>query len=459
MFVQIVGGEDQINTRANGLQNQTTLFVSDGVLLEKASATDVWEETRFAVDPSQTLLPTGLFTLRNDFIIADIALIEETLATATIARGDAFLVELGGVYFGTTIADGDVIVAESADPSLLISSTDWLIVRNTNNAGAAGINSLLLSNFVRSGIRFDGNRNVFVNEANVNIDIFNASIFPYTQVFALNAAQDTDPTLITVDLSSAVPSFTFDDLVGGKVEISIQYRAVRTGARTPALRDLRLIWTAAAITMTFSALGLSSTNGVATLTTTIPDVDYSSIIGVAPDTIEQDMEWTGSLYSGVFVITALRNTRTGTLHDAIVGLVNVAAANAIQITNAAVADLEAGVGANTREFTALEPRLSPLRTIRNQVEDVTDVFFGQASGGSGGNLGNYTRVDPDHASFTLTGTSVFIVVGTQHAHIALNVTEDFSVELSPSNALGNPRLSVEASFSAEINGVQQTLFV
>ncbi len=459
MIVNRLTGEEDIQTRVNGDQAFTTLHVTNGVLLEKAAADAKWIETRFAVDPSETLLPTGLFTLRNDFVISDIANVSTILASATIARGDAFLVITGGSYFGTTVADGDVIVAEQAAPSLLTSSTGWLIVRNTNNAATTTENVLLLSNFARSGIRFDGNRNVFINEANVNIDIFEASIFPYTQVFALDSADDTGPTLITVDLSGSVPAFTFPDLVGGRVEISIQYRAVRTGSITPGLRALRLTWTSAAITMTFDATGLSSTNGIATLATTIPDVDYSGITGVAPDVIEQDMEWRGTLYSGVFLITALRNTRTGPLHDPITALAQTAAGNAIAVTTAAIADLEAGVGENARQFQALEPRLSPIRTIRNEVDDVQDVFFGQLSGGSAGNLANYTRVDPDHATFTLDGTGVFIVVGTQHAHDLFNLTDGSTVQLSRAGALGNARLSIEASFTDTLDGVAQTFFV
>ncbi len=453
----LVADEEQIQTRASGLQDFTTLRTTDGVLLEKASISDPWIETRFAVDPSETLLPSGLFTLRNDVAISDITQIAVNAAPnglngVTIAEGDAFLVATGGggTYFGTTIDDGDVIVADKAAPSLLTSSTDWLIVRNTNNAAVAPENQLLLSNFVRSGVRFDGNANVFVNEANVIIETNAATNLPPAEGYTWTENEDGSTTQSHTFSTPAGP--TFAALVGGKLSLNITLNSFRQVGFAPTLTAITFVWTSAAITFTFPLTNVGPLSGTTTIDITIPNVDYSAIFATAPDSITLTGDLNGKSFFGEAVINSLINSNKGTLHDSVEALAATASANVVTQVNTQIEALRGETLATEGRISDLVDRVSPLRTRRSTSIDTSDAYFLEDPTGSTSaptSLTGLVRIDPNHGVLVLGGSvnDLFIAVSTQHRHQFVNNTTGFTLELSPVASNGDVNVDLVGSFT------------
>ena len=138
------------------------------VIVTKPASGEDYEFQASEFNPNQTILPNGVFNLKTDTPINNIANIATELAGVTINVGDAFFVETGGAWSGLNIPNGSVLVALANGPSLVdsASNTDWLLLDNGRiNSEVA----MFLANYVRDGIRYDATRNIRVHPDNVTV--------------------------------------------------------------------------------------------------------------------------------------------------------------------------------------------------------------------------------------------------------------------------------------------------
>ncbi len=465
LLIQTQAGEDRITTRTNGVQTFVSLNRNTISVFEKTSIDSTWDESRFAANPSEFVLPGGLFRLRNDKVIANIEDVATELADLVppILRGDAFLVTTGGDYFGTSIGNGDHIGAEIDDPDLTTASTDWAILRNTRNSvRVTNGQQLFLQNFTQDGIRFDGSRNIFVHEDNVIIETIEANNVPYTVNYVLAPNVDGDTAHI-VDLAALwAPAFTFSDLLGGPLTVDIQTvqtDGTSTTGFTPEQRMLRIGWTLAGFTFDLPLTNLSVTDGRAFTFTELLNVDYSSIFNVAPDVLELHLTWRGLSFSGTLTLHSLINTREGPLHEPVVNLIDQRLTNATNALDARFSELQRGVGDNTAMFAGLEPRLNKLIQIVVEATDTVDVFFLSNPSGTSiapATLAGFRATPVGQTDFVVFSSSGFLAVGTQHTHdYSITTTNDPSGvgpnTLSSAAANSDPRISVERSITADID--------
>lgn len=456
LLVNVIEGEDGIATPSNAVQRFTTLRFGDVSVFEKTSATANWTEVRSA---AQEGLPSGLFTLRGDFVIDDITAIATQLADATISQGDAFLVEKGGNYFGTTIGDQDVIVAANNNPSLLTTSTDWLVVRQTANASVTPDNTLLLSSFTRSGIRFDGNRNVFVNESNVIMDTNTSGDQGSTAFIAITPSFDGS-TNQTLDLVTS--PFQWSDLIGGRLALDVEFGAIQTSGSLPQLVSIVFRYQDASgtgTTFTFPLTNLSASFGRRTVSINIPNANYVGILNRSVSSVVLNVRFSGQSFSGQVTFHRFVNTRTGTLHDPIFEIAATAAANAVAPVRAQVNTLLSGAGVDASTLADLERRSSPLRSVQSFVTDPGDAFFQSttASASFPSSLTGLTRVDPDHNIFTTTSALLFVAVRSSVSHVFRNITQDQQFPLTAAEGQTNASLDLGASFL--VNGESYFVFL
>ena len=271
--------------------NLTTfpMLQQDISVIEKAAAGQDWVVNQSLHNSSTNILPEGVFELRQDITIQNIVNLATELDGVAINAGDAFIVENGGEYFGTTVRDNDVIVALESPPSLLTTSTDWLVVSNGSgtltNDQAAFFNQV-----TRTNNRFDLSENVFVNDDNVQISANTATGTGLGSGLAVNLVQQ-EATQQTLDLGTQ--NIQFSSLIGGNLRLSVVFQANSFSGFLPDLQTLRLTY--GSTVFSFPLTNISPDGGTRNVDITIPTVDYTAILNTDP-TIELIVNFSGASF-------------------------------------------------------------------------------------------------------------------------------------------------------------------
>ncbi len=328
------------------VDNVTFLQMGEVSVISKESAADDWTATNSVLDPSSTLLPSGVFQLQTNLIIDNIANIETELAGETIVAGDAYFVAIGGNRFGSSIGDSSVIVAVVNSPSLLTNSDGWLVIEN-GSGSITNDQALFLNQIARNGNRFDLSSNVFTAPENVTVQTNTATGTPASgQVFTPNSGTEEIANLGTIPIQ-------FSGLVGGNLRLEYDLITQASSGFLPEFRDLVL--TFGDVSFTYN-LRDRTTDTFNIVDTTIPNVDYSNAVNIDMTAtlsyIERGAQWLGR-----FQFNSMVNTLTGTLHDPVVALIDAGVAPVR-------ADLEAGIGANDRRLDGVD---SAIATILGQI--------------------------------------------------------------------------------------------
>ena len=442
VIITVPPGEDAIALPSAGNVQFVTLRKGDLLYLRKADAASTWEA---AVQTSNSAaIATGIFNLRVDFIIGDPSSIPTQLAMATINAGDAFLVTGQGDFFGTTLRQNDIIVAEQDNPSIQSDSNDWTVVRNTRNAaGLTTAQLLLLASFIQTGLRFDANDRVFINAVNVDIETNTATGTPVVEEINLIPNGDGSTQIVT----DFTPNITLAEIVGGRLELDLSISAKSTSGFIPEGVKLELQWDSLPVNWSFDISSVDFTSSVQTLSIDIPELDYTSILNVAPNRARLTVNFRGASYLGDVTITALRNINKGPLRDSIVAIAQTEAKNVEDKLQSEIDNIVQNSASTDSVIADIENRISPIRRVEQFVADSGDARFLNSSGVDAfpSDLSTMARVDPDHQTFTVSGTAVFIAVRGDLNHFVENVTTSTRFELSSSAANSNPSLSLGAS--------------
>ena len=310
-----------IETVRLGDRDNTSLQQGDVVVLVKSAAGQNWVESRRTSNPSENLLPSGVFDLQEDLVIDNISNFQALLTGRVITSGQAFHVTTGGTYFGGhTVPNGSALVALTNNPSLADVNTnnDWLIIENAASAAADIRDRLLLNQFAQSGTRFDASRNVFVNEANVIQFRSSAPASPITFPYFTSSGDGSTARTATF---TGQP-IQFSDLVGGTLTLNASFATNRQSGFLPELTSISL--TFGTTVFTFPLGNIDPQSGIATVSIAIPNADYSGILNSTCD-VTLNYQFRGASFVGSFTIMSVVNTLDGTLRQSVTDIANAAA--------------------------------------------------------------------------------------------------------------------------------------
>ncbi len=403
---------------------QTEQLVRDQVAIITKTGVGVdYDITVGGFDPSDTILPTGVFNLKTDTPITDISTIATELSAVTIVAGDSYLVETGGTWSGLTIPDNSILVAIVNTASLVDSPTndDWLLLDNPRvNAKS----SAFLANLEQDGIRFNSNRNVQVDPANV-ITIENmATGTPIVREIGGNT-QGQGRSIIYANVPIQMA-----DLIGGRLQLNMNFNISRTSGFAPELVTMRIEYPGG-IQFDFPLNG-APINGVYTQTIDIPNVDYSSALNQNA-TVSLFYNFSGVSFFGEYTLTGLVNTSTGRLHD----VVNFLATNIVieseSRTTGQIDALRGTVNQEDATIEALAPRVSPYKQITTQSPDVYARFLNSTGADSfPSTVETLSQVDASNPRFTGNNVALFVAVRPGGAKTLLNITQSTSIPLDAS---------------------------
>ncbi len=423
--------------RFDGQDINLIRFFIDGVQIGSLRRDEVSILTKTAIgsdylvqasvfDPNNTILPNGVFNLKPETPITDIATIATELAAVTIVAGDAYVVQTGGVWSTLQVPNNSVLVALVNSASLVDSASnlDWLLLDGGRiNANVAEF----LANFPRDGIVYSGNRNIKVDEANVTEFNSIATGVPVTRQIATNTTGNNQ--FLRYD---NVP-IQFSDLVGGNLELFIKIDTTTSTGFPIDPVEIRLVYSDD-VTFTFPLDTVELDGGVYRLRIAIANEDYTAILN-SDVSLRIFYNFNGVVYQGSFTISAVANSAIGNLHNAVVTIAQREATNGDLSLSARIDALIGEVDDDSASIEAISDRISPYRNIIEYTPDVNARFLDSTgSDAFPSPISALTQVSPANPRFTAGDIAVYVaaVAGTGIIHSLKNITQDTETTLSAS---------------------------
>ncbi len=377
-------------------------------------------------DPNNTILPNGVFNLKTETPITDIANIATELAGVTIVAGDAYLVEIGGVWSNLQIPNNSVLVALVNSASLVDSTSnlDWLLLESGRVNATV---SAFLANFPQDGIVYSGNRNIKIDASNVSEFNAVATGVPITRRIATN----TTGTNRQIRYDN-VP-IQFSDLVGGNLEILIRIDTVTSTGFPIVPLNIQLHYSNDVI-FTFPLDTVELDGGVYRLRITIPNDDYTAILN-SDVSLRFNYDFNGVFYDGNYIISAVMNSSVGNLHNEVVSIAQREASNGDASLSARIDALIGEVGDDSNSLEAILDRISPYRNITELTPDVNARFLDSTGSDAFPTpITALTQVSPTNPRFTAGDIAVYVAAigGTGIVHTLKNITQDTETPLSDS---------------------------
>lgn len=409
----------------------------DAAVIVKTGVGVDYEVSTGTFNPGDTILPTGVFNLKVDTPISNIATIATELSGVSIVAGDAFLVETGGSWSGLTIPDNSILVAVVNGPSLLDSATnnDWLLLDNPRvNAKSAA----LLANFIQDGILFSSTRNVQVDPSNVFEFSAAATGTPQTREIGANT-QGSGRSITYAN----VP-IQFADLVGGRLMINLNFNVETVTGFSPSFTSVRLQYPGG-IEFTFPVNGTTN-NGNYTAAIDIPNVDYTSALN-QDCTLTLFYDFFGQSFFGDYTVLGVINTSKGRLHDAISSLIITESVPLETRLQTQIDAITGELGEDEASFAAIQDRISPYRNNVSLSPDVNVRYLDSTGSDNFPSVSAMTAVNPLNTEYTMGTTAVFIAVATGVEQAVMNgATQTL---LTSANAQTDPNLDLGESETFE----------
>lgn len=433
------------------------IFRDDVAIIVKTGVGVPYDITTGNFDPNDTILPTGVFNLKVDTPITDIADIATEFAGVSIVAGDAYVVITGGTWSGLTIPNNSILVATVNSPSLADSANnnDWLLLDNPRvNAKSAAF----LANFEQDGILFNGTRNVQVDPANVFEFSAIATGTPQARALGTNT-QGSGRSIIYAN----VP-IQFNDLVGGRLAINLNFNIDRVTGFSPSFNTVRLEYPGG-IVFDFPVTG-APINGNFMATIDIPNVDYSAALN-QDCTLTLFYDFFGASFFGEYTVLNVINTSTGRLHDAISDLIVSESVPLETRLQAQIDNIIGEVGGDEASFAAIQDRISPYRN-NVSLSPNTNVRYLDSTGSDNfPEISAMTAVNPLNTQYTMGTAAVFIAVavgteqavmngGTQTLLTSANAQADPNLELGESGTFEGRTYFVYRLSNQAVNDVIQT---
>lgn len=429
----------------------------DVAIIVKTGAGVPYEITTGNFNPNDTILPTGVFNLKVDTPITDIADIATEFAGVSIVAGDAYVVITGGTWSGLTIPNNSILVATVNSPSLADSANnnDWLLLDNPRvNAKSAAF----LANFDQDGILFNGTRNIQVDPSNVLEFNSVATGTPITRELGTNT-QGAGRSIVYAN----VP-IQFDDLVGGQLLINLNFNVTSVTGFAPSFNSVRLTYPGG-IVFDFPVTG-TPINGNFMAGIDIPNVDYSSALN-QDCTLTLFYDFFGASFFGNYTVSNVINTSTGRLHDAISSLI---VSESMPLESRLQAQLDAitgELGSDEASFAAIQDRISPYRNNVSTSPDINVRYLDSTGSDSFPAISAMTAVNPLNTEYTMGTTAVFIAVavgveqavmngGTQTLLTSANAGTDPNLELGESGTFEGRTYFVYRLSNQAVSDVIQT---
>jgi len=405
--------------------NELQRILRDQVaIVTKPAVGEDYEFQTGGFDPNNSILPNGVFNLKRDTPINNISAIAAELSGLTIVAGDAFLVETGGSWSGFTIPDGSVLVALVNNPSTADSVTndDWLLLDNPRvNAKSAA----LLANFDQDGIVFNASRNITIDPSNVLTFSAMATGAPLARQIGGNT------TGFNRQIRYDNVPLRFSDLVGGRLQLNIQFDLTRTQGFPPEWISMEILYPDG--TSFVFPLDGAPINGQFSATIDIPNNDYSGAIG-QDASVRLNYNFRGVLWVGSYTIASVFNTSTGRIHDAVNQVATSAAAPIEMRLNSRIDRLASGLDEEDSAIQSISRRASPLR-----IDGIQSPYGGARFLDSTGSdafpsdVGVMSQVSDANPRFTVSGTAVFIAAEPGSSYALLNITQNSATPLDNSH--------------------------
>ncbi len=410
----------------DGTVQSETLQRDEVAIVTKPAVGQPYEITVGGFDPNDTILPTGVFNLKTDTPINDISTIATELAGVTIVAGDAYLIETGGTWSGLTIPNNSILVAVVSGASLTDSPTndDWLLLDNPRvNAKSAAF----LANWEQDGIRFNGNRNVQVDPANVVEFSAMATGTPQTRRILTNSQGFN--RILRYD---NVP-IQFSDLTGGKLQML--FRVSTTSSSGFPIEPLNMtLHYSDAIQFTFPLNNFQIDSGDVLLEIDIPNIDYSSILNTDVS-LRLEYNFRGAVYDGNMIVSAVMNMATGRLHDSIVNIADQRASLVRAELNTRIDNVIGEVDDENRSLEAIQDRISPYKNISLTTPNVNALFLDSTgSDNFPSDLSTMSPVSASNPRFTGGDVALYVAVIPNGNHVLNNITQSSVLALDDSEA-------------------------
>ncbi len=421
---------------SGGLQNltRTDMLRGDRIIWVKETSGSDWFADYMVHDSSTFVLPSGVMELRTTEI-DDVANIATILGPLSINRGDAFVVTDadGGEYFGRNISNGDIIMALVDTPGVTTNDNEDWTVLDASQSPVPNDLLVLSRNAQLTGSRLDFSRNVFVDEANVISFSSSASNTPASALAYFDANGDGIPE----SRSFANQPLQFSDLQGGTLSLAISFATSEQSGFLPELTDIEFDYGGGNV-FTFPLTNVDPSGGIATVDITIPSEDYSSILNTNC-TVTLNFVFRGARFVGTFTIVSLVNTLDGTLRQSVTGIANTAALMAEQRLTTTINGLAADIDTDEGALRAIEPRISPFKTITTNTPETSALFL-DSSGVDGfpSDLSTMSEVEASNPRFTGGSTALFVAVpGGRGDYTLRNITTSSDLALDDAEATVN----------------------
>lgn len=417
---------DRNVVRFFSLGEQVGSILRDQVtIVSKEAVGEDYVFTSGSFDPNDTLLPSGVFNLKLDTNITDIADIATELSGVTVIAGDAYVVETGGTWSGLTVPSGSVLVALINNASLTdsITNNDWLLLDNPRvNAKSAAF----LANFNQDGIKFTGSRNVRVDPSNVLELVNMASGTPVTRELGTNS-QGAGRRI-----SYANTEIQFSDLIGGNLTVTLAINLTTTTGFQPVFTMFELEY-AGGITFSFPLNNVVGDGSQITSTIQIPNIDYSSIVGQNPTLQSLYFDFFGASFFGNYTVGAVVNSSEGELNQAVAFVAAQQADIVRQELNGNIARLSDEVDNDGSTLNALTPRISNIRTEIVNTPDPSALFLDSTGADSyPSSLSLMSSVSASNPRFEGSDVALYIAVTGGVGHTLKNISKSTSIPLDTS---------------------------
>ncbi len=413
------------------------LLRDDAAVIVKTGVGVDYEVSTGTFSPGDTILPTGVFNLKVNTPINDVATIADELSGVSVVPGDAFLVEMGGMWSGLTVPNNSILVAVVNSPSLLDSAAnnDWLLLDNPRvNAKSAA----LLANFDQKGILFEASRNVQVDPSNVFEFSSEATGVPQLRVLGTNS-QGSGRSITYTN----VP-IQFADLVGGRLMINLNFNITSLSGFAPSFTSVRLQYPGG-IEFTFPVTG-APINGNYIAAIDIPNVDYTSALS-QDCTLTLFFDFFGESFLGGYTVLDVVNTSKGRLHDAIASLIVTESMPLEARLQAQIDTITGELGSDEASFAAIQDRISPYRNNVSLSPDVNVRYLDSTGSDNFPSVSAMTAVNPLNTEYTMGTTAVFIAVATGVEQAVMN--GGTQTLLTSANAQTDPNLELGESETFE----------
>ncbi len=374
-------------------------------------------------DPGDTILPTGVFNLKTDTPIDNIANIAAELSGITLVAGDAFLVSVGGTWSGYTVPDNSILVAIVNGASTLDDpdNNDWLLLDNPRvNAESAAF----LANYTRDGIAFNANRNITVDPSNVLEFNAIASGTP------LEREVGTNTQGFNRSITYANVPIQFTDLIGGRLQLGIFFNLTSTSGFPPEWLNMTITYPGG-IVFDFPLNG-APLNGMFVAEIDVPTVDYTAALN-QDATVSLFYNFTGVSFFGSYTINSLVNMSTGRLHQAVSQIAQVESLAVEARLTTQINALRGDVDQEDASIEALIPRVSPYLNLPVSTPDVYARFLNSNGVDSfPSDVDAMTLVSPSNPRFEGNNVALYVAVRPGGIRQLNNITQSTSIFLDDS---------------------------